>query len=112
MARDQAGPGSLLVGTASWTDKTLLASGWYPEDATTAEQRLAYYAENFSLVEVDATYYSLPSERNSELWTTRTPEGFTFDVKAFSLLHPASDAGRGAAQGAAPRGRKEPRVRA
>lgn len=90
MAGDQAGPGSLLVGTASWTDKTLLASGWYPEDATTAEQRLAYYAENFPLVEVDATYYSLPSERNSELWAARTPEGFTFDVKAFSLLtqHP------------------------
>ncbi len=97
MRGDQPGPGSsragdgeLLVGTASWTDKTLLASGWYPEDATTAEQRLAFYAENFPLVEVDATYYSLPSERNSELWAARTPQGFAFDVKAFSLLtqHP------------------------
>jgi len=97
MRGDQPGPGSsragdgeLLVGTPSWTDKTLLASGWYPEDATTAEQRLAFYAENFPLVEVDATYYSLPSERNSELWAARTPQGFAFDVKAFSLLtqHP------------------------
>ena len=82
--------GELLVGTASWTDKTLLASGWYPEGVKTPEQRLAYYAENFGLVEVDATYYSLPSERNSALWAERTPAGFTFDVKAFSLLtqHP------------------------
>jgi len=82
--------GELLVGTASWTDKTLLASGWYPEGVKTPEQRLAYYAENFMLVEVDATYYSLPSERNSALWAERTPAGFTFDVKAFSLLtqHP------------------------
>jgi uncharacterized protein YecE (DUF72 family) len=82
--------GAIRVGTASWTDKTLLESGWYPEDVTTPVKRLAYYAEQFSLVEVDATYYSLPSERNSELWAQRTPEGFVFDVKAFSLLtqHP------------------------
>jgi uncharacterized protein YecE (DUF72 family) len=82
--------GEVLIGTASWTDKTLLASGWYPENVDTPEKRLAYYAEQFRLVEVDATYYSLPSERNSELWAQRTPAGFVFDVKAFSLLtqHP------------------------
>ena len=54
---------SILVGTASWTDKTLLESGWYPADLKTAEDRLAYYAERFGLVEVDSTYYGLPSER-------------------------------------------------
>ena len=82
--------GRILVGTASWTDKTLLASGWYPDDVETAEQRLAYYASQFPLVEVDSTYYTPPNERNSELWAQRTPEGFTFNVKAFSLLtqHP------------------------
>ena len=82
--------GCIQVGTASWTDKTLLTSGWYPEDAETAERRLQYYASQFSLVEVDSTYYTPPSERNSHLWASRTPEGFTFDVKAFSLLtqHP------------------------
>jgi uncharacterized protein YecE (DUF72 family) len=39
---------------------------------------------------VDAGYYALPSRRNSELWVERTPDGFRFDVKAFSLLtgHP------------------------
>ena len=82
--------GCIQVGTASWTDKTLLSSGWYPEDADTAERRLQYYASQFSLVEVDSTYYTPPNERNSHLWASRTPEGFTFDVKAFSLLtqHP------------------------
>ena len=82
--------GCIQVGTASWTDKTLLSSGWYPEDADTAELRLQYYASQFSLVEVDSTYYTPPNERNSHLWASRTPEGFTFDVKAFSLLtqHP------------------------
>ncbi|MGH3342980.1 MAG: DUF72 domain-containing protein [Carbonactinosporaceae bacterium] len=82
--------GEILVGTASWTDKTLLASGWYPEGVTTAEQRLRHYASRFPLVEVDATYYSPPSERAAQAWSSRTPEGFTFNVKAFSLLtkHP------------------------
>jgi uncharacterized protein YecE (DUF72 family) len=86
--------GDLRIGTASWTDKTLLASGWYPKEVTTPEARLAYYAEHFRVVEVDATYYSLPSERNSALWAERTPDGFTFDVKAFSLLtqHPTRTA--------------------
>lgn len=82
--------GRILVGTASWTDKTLLASGWYPESVKTAEQRLAYYAERFPLVEVDSTYYSPPSEQTAALWAQRSPEGFTFNIKAFSLLtgHP------------------------
>jgi uncharacterized protein YecE (DUF72 family) len=81
---------NILVGTASWTDKTLLESGWYPDDADTAEKRLGYYAAQFPLVEVDSTYYTPPNERNSSLWAARTPEGFTFNVKAFSLLtgHP------------------------
>jgi len=80
----------LRVGTASWTDKTLLASGWYPPEANTPEERLRFYASNFDVVEVDSTYYGLPSERNAALWVERTPKDFTFDVKAFSLMtgHP------------------------
>ena len=82
--------GEIKVGTASWTDRTLLDSGWYPQTADTPEKRLAYYARQFPLVEVDATYYSPPAERTAELWVARTPPGFTFNVKAFSLLtgHP------------------------
>ncbi|MEE1942945.1 DUF72 domain-containing protein [Streptomyces sp. TRM 70361] len=78
--------GSILVGTCSWTDPALVAGGWYPPDARDAEGRLRYYAGRFGLVEVDATYYGLPSTRNSELWAARTPPGFVFDIKAFSLL--------------------------
>ncbi|MEV4814000.1 DUF72 domain-containing protein [Micromonospora avicenniae] len=82
--------GDIKVGTASWTDRTLLDSGWYPQTADTPEKRLAYYARRFPLVEVDATYYSPPAERTARLWAERTPAGFTFNVKAFSLLtgHP------------------------
>ncbi|MBA9001548.1 DUF72 domain-containing protein [Thermomonospora cellulosilytica] len=82
--------GEILVGTSSWTDKTLLDSGWYPPEARTAEDRLRFYASRFRLVEVDSTYYGPPAERTVALWRDRTPERFTFNVKAFSLLtgHP------------------------
>ena len=87
--------GEIYVGTASWTDKSLLSSGWYPSGATSAADRLRFYAENFPLVEVDSTYYFPPSEKNSELWVERTPKDFIFNIKAFSLMtqHPTkSDA--------------------
>jgi uncharacterized protein YecE (DUF72 family) len=82
--------GDVKVGTASWTDKTLIASGWYPDDVTTPEARLRYYASQFPLVEVDATYYSPAAESTVNAWVERTPEHFTFNIKAFSLLtqHP------------------------
>jgi uncharacterized protein YecE (DUF72 family) len=82
--------GDIKVGTASWTDRTLLDSGWYPANADTPEKRLSWYARQFPLVEVDATYYSPPAERTAQLWVDRTPPGFTFNIKAFSLLtgHP------------------------
>jgi uncharacterized protein YecE (DUF72 family) len=81
-----------LVGTASWTDPTLVAStDFYPPDARTAEDRLRFYAAQFPTVEVDSSYYAIPSERNSRLWHERTPAGFVFNVKAFAWLtqHPA-----------------------
>ncbi|MFI1758258.1 DUF72 domain-containing protein [Streptomyces sp. NPDC020571] len=82
--------GEILVGACSWTDRQLLASGWYPRGRRDAEGRLRHYASRLPVVEVDAGYYALPSRRNSELWVERTPDGFRFDVKAFSLLtgHP------------------------
>ncbi len=82
--------GDILVGTASWTDRTLIASGWYPPEADNPAKRLRFYAGKFPLVEVDASYYALPSEQTAKAWADRTPAGFTFNVKAFSLFtqHP------------------------
>lgn len=85
--------GGILIGTCSWTDPTLIESGrFYPPSVRTAEERLRYYAGEFRIVEVDSTYYALPSERTSRLWVERTPDDFVFNVKAFRLLtqHPAS----------------------
>jgi len=87
--------GKLLIGTASWTDKSLIDSWrFYPASAKTAEARLQYYASEFPLVEVDSSYYGMPSERNAVLWVERTPPGFTFDIKAYGALtqHPVTPA--------------------
>ena len=80
----------IRVGTASWTDKTLIESGWYPPEANNAEKRLRYYTRQFPLVEVDSSYYALPAEQTAAAWAHRSPKGFTFNIKAFSLFtqHP------------------------
>src|SRR6266850_7712310 len=83
----EAAGGRVLVGTASWTDPTMTAAGvFYPAGSDNAEQRLAYYASTFPVVEVDATYYALPAERTAQLWVDRTPPDFTFDIKAHALM--------------------------
>ena len=70
--------------------------------AKSPEERLRYYADRFPIVEVDSTYYAIPAARNAELWVERTPDGFTFDVKAYALF-----TGHGAAVQAFPKDLKE-----
>ena len=84
--------GNIYCGTCGWTDRTLIQSGFYPPHAKSAADRLSYYAHQFPLVEVDATYYAPPSQRNAELWAERTPVDFTFNIKAYGLLthHPVA----------------------
>jgi uncharacterized protein YecE (DUF72 family) len=76
-----------LVGTAFWTDKHLIDSGgFYTPDVKTPEERLRFYAERFPVVEVDRSYYALPTAKNALLWSERTPPGFVFDIEAYRLF--------------------------
>jgi uncharacterized protein YecE (DUF72 family) len=86
MLRDVAA--TVRIGTCSWADDAL-AKHYYPR-GTPAKERLAYYAERFDTVEVDSTYYRLPSDSMVEGWAERTPPGFTMHVKAFAMMtrHP------------------------
>ncbi|MGE5654231.1 MAG: DUF72 domain-containing protein [Bacillota bacterium] len=78
---------SIRIGTCSWTDKTLLSCGrFYPSPKLSAEERLRFYARRFTTVEVDSSFYGLPSERNSYLWLSRTPDHFLFNIKAYKTL--------------------------
>jgi uncharacterized protein YecE (DUF72 family) len=81
----------VLIGTCSWTDPTLIASGWYPADiANKPDERLRYYAERFPIVENDASYYAIPDQKQATLWVERTPKDFTMSFKAFATIttHP------------------------
>jgi uncharacterized protein YecE (DUF72 family) len=79
--------GNILVGTASWTDKTLIASGrFYPPKCTSPQERLRFYASQFPLVEIDSSYYAMPRPELAQLWAERTPPDFTFNIKAFRLF--------------------------
>lgn len=79
--------GNILVGTCSWSDPSLIKSkAFYPRGSGTAEKRLAYYASQFPTVEVDSSFFAMPSPSNSVLWAARTPPGFLFNVKAWRLF--------------------------
>jgi uncharacterized protein YecE (DUF72 family) len=77
----------ILVGTSSWTDKTLIDSGkFYPRSATTPDDRLRFYALQFPIVEIDSSYYGIPSIENAQRWVERTPPGFVFNIKTYRLF--------------------------
>ena len=83
------------VGICSWADPALIEDGsFYPKKSMSAEARLRYYAGVFDTVEVNSAYYAIPDVRHTQRWTERTPPGFTFHVKAYSLLtghHPRAE---------------------
>jgi uncharacterized protein YecE (DUF72 family) len=77
----------IRVGTASWTDPTMVrGSVFYPRGVSSADERLRYYATQFPVVEVDSSYYSLPERATARLWAERTPPHFSFHVKAHALM--------------------------
>ena len=80
---------SIRVGTCSWADESF-AKIWYPPSVRAAEARLRYYADRFDTVEVNSSYYALPSAQMATAWADRTPPGFVFHVKAFGMMtrHP------------------------
>ena len=72
---------TIRVGTCNWADFT----EWYPRAMKPAE-RIGYYAQRFSVVEIDSTFYALMPRRNFEGWAAKTPDDFVFDVKAYRTL--------------------------
>jgi uncharacterized protein YecE (DUF72 family) len=68
------------VGTSSWTSRSW-EGPFYPR-RTPASEYLRVYAEHFPTVEIDATWYRIPSARTVDGWNARTPAGFLFAAKA------------------------------
>jgi uncharacterized protein YecE (DUF72 family) len=82
-----AGLARVRVGICSWADPALIESGtFYPKKSMSAEARLRFYASVFDVVEVNASYYAIPDVLTTRRWVERTPPGFLFHVKAWSLM--------------------------
>ena len=69
-----------LIGTSGYNYPEWRGS-FYPEKFPTTKM-LAYYAERFNTVEVNYTFYRIPTPALLEGWAKGTPEGFTFTLKA------------------------------
>jgi Protein of unknown function DUF72 len=83
--------GNIYCGTCSWTDRTLIESGgFYATDMRSPAARLRYYAQVFPIVEVDATYYALPSEQNARLWVERNTTRLCLQYQGVWPFDPAS----------------------
>jgi uncharacterized protein YecE (DUF72 family) len=68
------------VGTSGYNYPEWKGS-FYPNDMKPARM-LPFYAERFSTVEINATFYRMPSTATVEAWAKAVPETFTFVLKA------------------------------
>ncbi len=68
------------LGTSGWS-----YPGWrgifYPEGLATKDW-LAFYAEHFSTIEINMTFYRYPKPEMFKVWLDKTPPGFSFTLKA------------------------------
>lgn len=69
----------IRFGTSSFSSADWVGP-FYPR-GTAAREFLRHYATEFDTVEVDATYYSVPSAATVDRWLGETPEGFLFAAK-------------------------------
>lgn len=68
------------VGTSGYSYKEWKGK-FYPEDLPAAAM-LRFYAERLHTVEINNTFYRMPSEKMIAAWKTEVPAGFTFALKA------------------------------
>jgi uncharacterized protein YecE (DUF72 family) len=73
-------PSRVLVGTSGYNYPEWRGT-FYPEKFSTAKM-LAYYAERFPTVEINYTFYRMPTEKLLAGWAAGTPEKFSFTLKA------------------------------
>src|SRR5207249_1940001 len=74
----------ILIGMASWSDPGFVEF-WYPKKMRPAD-RLSWYAQHFTMVEVNSTFYSVPDPMLVRRWCDVTPQDFVFNVKLHQLL--------------------------
>jgi len=76
--------GKLYIGTSGWHYKHWLGK-FYPTGLKPKEQ-FAYYLTFFDTVEINNSFYRLPSRETFQKWNVETPSQFLFSVKASRYL--------------------------
>ncbi|MCW4001446.1 MAG: DUF72 domain-containing protein [Candidatus Bathyarchaeota archaeon] len=77
-------PPKLHLGTIGWS-YTFWKGNFYPAK-TASKDFLGYYAGQFGTVEVDSTFYRIPTEQTIRSWGSQTPKGFLFSFKFPQLI--------------------------
>jgi uncharacterized protein YecE (DUF72 family) len=77
-------PPNLLVGTSSWSSPDWCGS-FYP-DLTESGEMIQVYSSKLPTVEIDATWYRMPSPKMVEAWKSKTPGGFVFSAKVPKVI--------------------------
>lgn len=73
------------IGTSGWSYDHWANGVFYPEGLLPA-RRLEFYSSRFDTVEIDATFYRLPSAHAVESWRDAVPANFVFAVKGSRLI--------------------------
>src|SRR6266540_6767830 len=74
----------IYVGTSGWVYDDW--KGRFYPNGVADKDRLAFYAARFPTVEINNSFYRLPSEHAFKNWRAHVPNGFTFAVKASRFL--------------------------
>ena len=77
-------PPNMMVGTSSWSTQDWCGT-FYPESIEAGEMIRAY-SQKLPTVEIDSTWYSIPSPKMVESWKSRTPDGFVFSAKVPKVI--------------------------
>jgi uncharacterized protein YecE (DUF72 family) len=75
---------NLLLGTIGWS--YIFWRGKFYPNKTTSKDYLTYYASQFNTVEVDSTFYRIPTQPTVTNWKQITPENFLFSLKFPQLI--------------------------
>src|SRR5581483_11435697 len=82
----------LRIGTSGWhypTGRGTWNGVFYPSTRPKHFDDLAFYAEHFNTVEINATFYGQPRAEIARGWARRTPSGFEFSAKLYQkFTHP------------------------
>src|SRR5436190_14801226 len=77
--------GKTYIGTGGWNYKHWSHGVFYPKDLKPSEW-LKYFLGYFDTVEINNSFYRLPSEAVFRSWRTRVPRHFVFAVKASRFI--------------------------